>query len=124
MPKLQQRTKADAGKRTRAKLCGRCSKRPRRAGQRWCRECHAEHQRLTRRTYGELTDAQRTKLKVRAKLRRAVSSGKIAKPATCSIRRCTETKLQAHHADYRKPLVVTWLCETHHRALHSNGGKP
>jgi hypothetical protein len=25
---------------------------------------------------------------------------------------------EAHHADYSKPLQVTWLCRDHHRRLH------
>ena len=31
---------------------------------------------------------------------------------------CTSTKVEAHHADYSKPLDVTWLCVTHHREQH------
>ena len=26
--------------------------------------------------------------------------------------------IEAHHADYAKPLEVTWLCRSHHRRLH------
>lgn len=105
-----------------AKRCGRCGKRPRRAGQRWCRECHAEHQRLTRRTYSELTDSQRLKLNCRAKLRRAVASGRVAKPSRCSRKRCLATDVESHHIDYRFPLVVTWVCRAHHLEIH-NGRK-
>ncbi len=27
---------------------------------------------------------------------------------------CGKTKVQAHHADYRRPLKVIWLCKEHH----------
>lgn len=28
------------------------------------------------------------------------------------------TKVEAHHDDYSRPLDVEWLCETHHKAWH------
>lgn len=31
---------------------------------------------------------------------------------------CGDTKVQAHHPDYRKPLFVKWLCFKHHRMEH------
>lgn len=31
---------------------------------------------------------------------------------------CKDTKSQAHHEDYRKPLSVRWLCRTHHLEAH------
>lgn len=31
---------------------------------------------------------------------------------------CGETKAQAHHEDYTKPLDVIWLCPKHHSAHH------
>ena len=32
---------------------------------------------------------------------------------------CGEARSQAHHPDYSKPLEVVWLCQTHHKQLHS-----
>ncbi len=32
--------------------------------------------------------------------------------------KCGETKVQAHHPDYSKPLEVLWLCIKHHMELH------
>jgi hypothetical protein len=29
--------------------------------------------------------------------------------------------LQGHHADYARPLMVTWLCARHHRLAHWSG---
>jgi len=31
---------------------------------------------------------------------------------------CGATKVEAHHADYSKPLEVVWICRKHHLKLH------
>lgn len=31
---------------------------------------------------------------------------------------CGDTKTQAHHSDYSKPLEVRWVCKKHHWELH------
>lgn len=31
---------------------------------------------------------------------------------------CGNVKSEAHHDDYSKPLLVVWLCDTHHKARH------
>lgn len=31
---------------------------------------------------------------------------------------CGETKVEAHHPDYNKPLFVIWLCNKHHKHVH------
>jgi hypothetical protein len=38
-------------------------------------------------------------------------------PEPCEV--CGETKVDAHHSDYNRPLVVRWLCRKHHKALHA-----
>lgn len=45
----------------------------------------------------------------------AVRDGRIEKQP-CKI--CGSEKSQAHHADYRKPKDVKWLCFYHHRLEH------
>ena len=54
------------------------------------------------------------KNQARHKLRNAVVAGKIIKPKECSNCR-NETKIEAHHSDYSKPLEVIWLCKLCHR---------
>lgn len=53
---------------------------------------------------------------------RAVSSGLITRPATCS--RCPSTdRIQAHHDDHSKPLEVMWLCPMCHANRHKELGR-
>ena len=47
----------------------------------------------------------------------ALSKGRIKKAEKCED--CgSETKLQAHHNDYLKPLEVQWLCQKCHAIRH------
>ena len=57
--------------------------------------------------------------KARAKrvVREALRSGKLVK-GPCTV--CgTTANIHGHHADYSRPLDVTWLCGRHHREVHS-----
>lgn len=48
----------------------------------------------------------------------AMRDGKISKRPCAE---CGATKhIHAHHADYSKPLEVTWLCALHHHRLHAD----
>lgn len=47
----------------------------------------------------------------------AIRDGKLVKQP-CEI--CQESKVQAHHDDYSKPLDVRWLCTKHHAEWHRN----
>lgn len=62
--------------------------------------------------------ANKEKHLARGKVSRAIRSGKLAKPARCSRCRKPSKRLEAHHADYAKPLDVTWLCDPCHSAEH------
>lgn len=53
------------------------------------------------------------KYKARYTVRNAIVSGKIIKPKICSV--CgSNSKIEAHHNDYRKPLEIIWLCKICH----------
>lgn len=57
------------------------------------------------------------KTEARKLLSAAVRRGEIVKPEECE--GCGQTKrLQAHHEDYSKPLVVQWLCSLCHGMQH------
>lgn len=55
------------------------------------------------------------RVKARNALSYAIASGKLIKQP-CTV--CGDTKVQAHHTDYSKPLDVTWLCIKHHMQQH------
>lgn len=58
----------------------------------------------------------RNKLNASASLRQAVNLGKI-KRMPCEV--CGKENADGHHESYENPLVVKWLCRTHHVAEHS-----
>lgn len=46
----------------------------------------------------------------------AIETGKLVK-LPCEV--CGESKVEAHHPDYSRPLMVVWLCKQHHKEIHS-----
>ena len=48
----------------------------------------------------------------------ARKSGKLINPQQCQMCGTKEKKIQAHHFDYSKPLIVTWVCTECHKAIH------
>ena len=49
----------------------------------------------------------------------ALKFGRLVRPNRCMM--CTQDKrLEAHHDDYSKPLVVRWLCKQCHESWHIN----
>ena len=58
----------------------------------------------------------RQKMEARWILRRAVYAGLIEKHPC---RDCGAVKVEGHHTDYTKPLLVTWLCRGCHRREHA-----
>ncbi len=55
------------------------------------------------------------KTKARAYVGIYLKRGHLKKTACVA---CGDPVVQAHHADYSKPLEVTWLCRKHHTDLH------
>lgn len=49
-------------------------------------------------------------------VRQAVRNNEL-EPQPCEV--CGETKTEAHHDDYNKPLEVRWLCHKCHMAYHA-----
>jgi ribosomal protein S27AE len=55
------------------------------------------------------------KMHARAAILRALRRGDVERKP-CEV--CGDAKVDAHHDDYSRPLVVRWLCRRHHMALH------
>lgn len=84
-----------------------------------CRVCNTERLRKYRQTdegkeafrraSRRSIEKNRHKQDAREQINYAINSGKIERPKICPV--CEEEKMvQAHHADYSKPLDVTWSC--------------
>ena len=61
-------------------------------------------------------EANRAKLKAQSLVRTAIQTKKL-KRGCCEV--CGSFRVDAHHDDYSKPLVVRWLCRRHHMLWHS-----
>lgn len=47
----------------------------------------------------------------------AIATGKLTRPDACSM--CDKVgRVQGHHADYTKPLLVAWVCKECHNKIH------
>lgn len=66
-----------------------------------------ERQRLYRKKF-------KIKFQARRKVGTALRNGTLVKKP-CDV--CGAEKVEAHHADYTKPLEVRWLCPQHHREV-------
>lgn len=62
--------------------------------------------------------AARNKEKIRAKdlVRGAIGRGDLTRQPCAE---CGDPNVHAHHADYSRPLDVTWLCPLHHGRTHA-----
>jgi hypothetical protein len=56
------------------------------------------------------------KRKARMAVGNALRDGKLFRQP-CEV--CGNPTTEAHHEDYSQPLVVRWLCNTHHRQRHA-----
>lgn len=49
----------------------------------------------------------------------SIRNGSIIKQ-NCIVCSESKNKINGHHEDYSKPLVVMWLCDKHHKQLHNS----
>jgi len=84
----------------------------------YCKACHASYMRANRAKYRDLDQESRRKQIARSYAGVYLSRGKISKSGCQS---CGSENSEMHHADYSKPLSVTWLCRACHIAEHRNG---
>ncbi len=95
-------------------MCSRCPNPPA-PGQRYCLKCKAAYARKWRKTH-KMTPDQKVKDRARAYANVYLRRGKIQR-GPCKIPGCRR-KAQMHHPDYKKPLLVEWICRAHHLELH------
>ncbi len=88
-----------------------------------CKDCQSERTRKYRTTekgkevYREIMRRQyqqhKEKVMARQAVNYAIRKGMLTKPYICE--HCKEVKkLDGHHEDYKKPLLVNWLCRKCH----------
>jgi hypothetical protein len=68
-----------------------------------------------RQSYLNLRQYSPQKYLARMEAQKAIRKGELI-PMPCL--RCGNSKTEAHHEDYSKPLDVLWLCNPCHRQLH------
>lgn len=68
-----------------------------------------------RKPHSCLTDEQRQRANARSYANVYRRRGKLI-PKPCE--RCGDNDVVMHHADYSKPLKVTWLCRSCHNLVH------
>jgi len=81
----------------------------------YSREYYRKNKKKRLKSMKAYQDKNKDKYKSRQTLRNAVAAGKIEK-TPC--KDCGETKVEARHQDYSKPLEVEWLCKTCHADRH------
>jgi len=83
-------------------------------------EDNADSKRLAVRRYQKKylsIEENKTKKNARQRVRYAIRTGKLTKPAVCQ--ECKVLKaIDAHHDDYSKALEVKWLCHGCHSLVH------
>ncbi len=80
---------------------------PKRRTSRGTHPNHNEHAR-------EWANRNRERISVAAKVSRAIKSGILVRPTSCSECGADGVRIEGHHRDYSKPLEVEWLCTRCH----------
>ena len=87
-------------------------------------EARAEYQKTAAYWTGHKAATKRWYAKDKARLRahnavsKAILRGKLKPWPVCELPACNE-KPEAHHPHYGAPLLVTWLCQAHHKEAHA-----
>ena len=63
-------------------------------------------------------DENREKNAAQRYIYKMVRAGKIIRATSCSVCGTSDGKIEAHHADYSKRDLVTWVCRKCHEVLH------
>jgi ribosomal protein S27AE len=86
----------------------------RREASRRYKRTHAEKNRAAARAYKEKNPEKHA---AHMAVSYAIKKGILRRPARCP--GCKQlTKVQAHHDDYSKPMIVKWFCAKCHKAEH------
>ena len=101
-------------RKNRAGLCPLCDKPSASETQRYCRSCANMKMRQWRREHRQ-NDEQRRKSNCRSYLHIYIKRG-VIKKGPCVVCNTAE-RIEAHHPDYDKPLLVYWMCRSHHSLL-------
>lgn len=100
-------------------LCSNCGIKFQARGQRYCLACHAGYMREWRKTHPLKGEALK-RANARSYLLSYVARGVVIR-GLCE--KCGASRVEGHHTDYSKPLLVTWLCRPCHLAEH-HGQRP
>lgn len=99
--------------------CSKCGKEVEesRKGQRYCKYCHAENMRNTRKPHSLLENIDRLKANCRSCTKELLKRSNTPKLPCLN---CGEKETQIHHPDYTNPRIFYWLCRICHLELHKN----
>lgn len=97
------------------RLCSSCGALHGRPYRSQCLACHNASSRAWKKANPLTGDAYERSM-ARLAARSAERSGKLVRQP-CE--NCGEKNSQKHHADYTKPLAVTWLCRSCHLMVHA-----
>ena len=118
-PESEVRMPAD---RSPSKTCSRCGE-PHDRNDTYCKDCRRQYAREwdaqnadKRRGYTrQAKERHPERTRARQVVTRAIRAGRLTRPDACD--RCGKGgTIEAHHADYSKPLEVEWLCKDCHAA--------
>jgi len=81
------------------------------------RAAKPERRALMKRVTGAYAASHPERRKANSAVHNAVRDGRLSKPPACWY--CGRTRgVVGHHADYSRPLAVSWLCQACHKSVH------